>query len=82
MVISYEIYEGDFHKFHMKMTTSVRFCLSYDPLKRNFTALKIQIITMRKRIVDTTLAITLRVRAIVSLHVWLYDFYCTTLSTE
>ena len=41
MVISYE------------MTTSVRFCLSYDPLKWDFIAFKMNIISLRKRIVDT-----------------------------
>ena len=44
MVISYEIYE---------MTTSVRFCLSYDSFKWYFIALTMIIISTRKRIVDT-----------------------------
>ena len=35
------------------MTTSVRFCLSYDPLKRDFIAFKMKIISIRKRIVET-----------------------------
>ena len=43
MVILYEIYE---------MTTSVRFCLSYDPLKWDFIAFKLNIISLKKRIVD------------------------------
>ena len=34
------------------MTMSVRFCLSYDPLKWNFIAFKMNIISFRKRIVD------------------------------
>ena len=33
-----------------KITTSVRFCLSYDPLKRDFIAFKVTIISIRKRI--------------------------------
>ena len=41
MVISYE------------MTTSVRFCISYDPLKLDFIAYKMNIISIRKCIVDT-----------------------------
>ena len=31
---------------------SVRFCLSYDPLKWDFIAFKMNIILLRKRIVD------------------------------
>ena len=34
------------------MTTSVRFCLSYDPLKLDFIAFKMGNILRRKRIVD------------------------------
>ena len=35
------------------MTTSVRFCLSYDPLKLDFIAFKVDDISRRKRIDDT-----------------------------
>ena len=35
------------------MTTREIFCLSYDPLKWDFIAYKINIISARKRIVDT-----------------------------
>ena len=35
------------------MTTSVRFCLLYDPFKRDFIAFKMNIISARKRTVDT-----------------------------
>ena len=35
------------------MTTSVRFCLSFDPLKWDFIALKINIISKGKRSVDS-----------------------------
>ena len=36
-----------------KTTTSVRFCLSYDPLKVYFIAFRMDNILMRKRIVNT-----------------------------
>ena len=48
MVISYE---GSFHKF--RLTTSLRFCISNDPLKWDSIAFKMSIILIRKRIVDT-----------------------------
>ena len=35
------------------MTTSVRFCLSYDPLKWGLIAFKMNNLSIRKRIVDT-----------------------------
>ena len=35
------------------MTTRVRFCLSYDPLKWDFIAFKMNKISIRKRIIDT-----------------------------
>ena len=35
------------------MTTSVRFCLSHDPLKWDFIAFKMNISIMRKRTFDT-----------------------------
>ena len=35
------------------MTTSVRFCLSYDTLKLDFIAFKMDIISTRKCIADT-----------------------------
>ena len=42
-----------FHKFHnYEMTTSVRFCLSYDPLM-GFYSPQNYIISGRKRMVDT-----------------------------
>ena len=34
------------------MTTSVRFCLSYGPLQWDFIAFKVNMISIRKRIVD------------------------------
>ena len=53
MVISYEIYETSLWLVSYEMTTSLRFCLSYDPLKRNFIAFKMIIISRWKRIVGT-----------------------------
>ena len=35
-----------------EMTTSVRFCLSYDPLKSDFIAFKMDNISRRKHIAD------------------------------
>ena len=35
------------------MTTSVGFCLSYGPIKWDFIAFKMKIITIRTRVVDT-----------------------------
>ena len=64
------------------MITNVRFCLSYDLLKWDFIAVKMNIISMRKHIVDTDVAndvtctrqnVTTRVS---------YDFYGTTLSID
>ena len=56
VIILYEIYETSLRRVSSVsyvMTTSVRFCLSYDPLKWNFTAFKTNIISIRKQIVDT-----------------------------
>ena len=39
------------------MTTSVRFCLSHDPLKWDFIVVKMNIISIRKRIVDMDIVI-------------------------
>ena len=65
---------GEFHKFYMNDHKS------YDRLKWDFMTFKINIISRRKHIV--MLSMTLRKRAKVLLHVWSYDFYDTTLSTE
>ena len=43
-----------------EMTTSVRVCLSYDPLKLDFIAFKIENISRRKRIVNTNVVIDVR----------------------
>ena len=42
---------GEFHKFHMK-----RFRLSFDPLKWDFIAFKMNNVSKRKRIVDMDVA--------------------------
>ena len=44
--------KGAFSNFH-EMTMSVRFCLSYDPLKWDFITFKKNIISIRKCVVDT-----------------------------
>ena len=64
------------------MTTRVRFCLSYDPLKLDFIAFKWPIFQEENTLMTRTLSMTLCVRAKVLLHVWSCDFYDTTLSTE
>ena len=65
------------------MTTSVRFILSYDPLKWGFIAFKINMISIRKRIiVDMVVVndITCMLQNVIACV--LYDFYDTPLSTE
>ena len=64
------------------MTTSVRFCLSYDPLKLDVIALKWTLFQEENALLTRTLPMTLRLRAKVLLHVWSYNFYDTALSTE
>ena len=66
-----------------EMTRSIKFCLSYVPLKWDFIAFKMNIISMRNRIIDLDgVNDVSRIPAKLLLHVWLYDFYDTTLSTE
>ena len=64
------------------MITSVRFCLSHDSLKYDFVAVKLNIISIRERIVDTDVVSDVKFPAKVLLHVLSYDYYDTTLSTE
>ena len=64
------------------MTTSVRFCLSYDSIKFDFMAFKIDNIQEENALLRRTLSMTLRVSANVLLHVWSYGFYDMTLFTE
>ena len=61
---------GEFHKVHIEMATSVRFCLAYDRLKLDFIAFKWTIFPEEKALLTRTLSMTLRVRAKVLLHVW------------
>ena len=63
------------------MTTGVRFCLSYDPLKRDFVAMKWALVQCQNALLKRTLSMTLRIRAKVLLHVWSYNIYDMTLST-
>ena len=64
------------------MTISVGFYLSYDPLKRNFISIERIFFQYENTLLTRMLSITLHVYAKVLLHVWSYDFYDTTLSTE
>ena len=50
VVISYEICETNLWRVSYEMTTSLKFCLSYGPLKLDSAPSKW---TIRKRIVDT-----------------------------
>ena len=62
VVISYEIYETSLRRVSLisyELTASVRFCLSYDPLKWDFIAFKMNIVAIRKRTVDMKLSMTL-----------------------
>ena len=55
VVISYEFYETSIRRvsyISYEMTTSIRFCLSYDPSKWDLIAFKMIIISLRKRTVD------------------------------
>ena len=63
------------------MTTSVRFCLSYDPWKRDFIALKMNISSMWKHIVDTDVVNddTHTRQSVIAHTVFFFDM---TLSTE
>ena len=63
------------------MTTSVRFCLSYDCFKWGFIALKDDIISIENNVVTDSI-MTLRASNQVLCKVWSYDFYDMTLSTE
>ena len=56
------------------MRVSVRFCLSYNPLKLDFNAVKMNIISMRKCIVDTKVVkdVTCMCQSVIT-HVMSYD---------
>ena len=62
------------------MTTSVRFCLSYDRFKLDIIVFKVDIISVENN--TLSIVMTLRVRAKMLCKVWSYDFYDVTLSTE
>ena len=64
------------------MTTSVRFCLSYDCLKWDFIAFKVDIISIEKNNLVMDGIMTLRANNQVLCNVWSYDFYDTTLATK
>ena len=61
---------GEVHKFHLKLPRR-----SYDPLKWDFTTFKMNIITIRKSIVDQLLSMTLHVHKKVLLQLWSYNIY-------
>ena len=63
------------------MTMSVRFCLSYDCLKWDFIAFKVDIISIENNVV-TDGVMTLRASNQVLCKVWSYDFYDTKLANE
>ena len=69
---------GEFHKFHMKWPR----VLSYDSLKWYFMAFTVNIISIRNALLTRMFWMTLPLRAKVLLHMWSYDFYDMTLSTE
>ena len=71
-----------FINFKRDMTTSAIFCLSHDPLKWDFVTFKMNLFKYENALLTPTLSMTSRVRAKVLLHVWSYDFYDMTLSTE
>ena len=56
------------------MTTSIRFCLSYDHFYLNFIALKFDNFST-ECMVDMDVVMTLLVSAKVLLHMWPYDIY-------
>ena len=63
-----------------KMTSSVRFCLSYDCFKWDFIAFKVDIISKHNVVKDGI--VTLRASDQVLCNVWSYEFYDMTLATE
>ena len=63
-----------------ELITSVRVCLLYDPKEWNLIVFKMNIISMRKHIVDIGDMLNVCDKAL--LHVRSYDFYDTMLSTK
>ena len=78
MVISFEIYETSLRRvsyISYEMTSSVRFCLSYDRFKPDFIVFKVdRHYFNRKRIAVTDVVTALHVRAKMLCNVWSYDF--------
>ena len=67
------------------MTTSVRFCLSYDPLKWDFIAFKMNVILIRKLIVDmnvvndvTCMRQSVMTRVVIRFYDMTYDITATS----
>ena len=60
----------------------VIFCSSYDPLKGDFIAFKMNVISVKSVLLTWSLPVRLYVHANMLLHDWSYDFYDTKLSTE
>ena len=66
VVILYEIYETSLRRvsyISYEMTTSVRFCLSYDPLKVYFIAFRMDNILRENALLKRTSSMKLRLRA-------------------
>ena len=85
MVILYEFYEMSLRRVSgivYEITTSVRFCLWYDPLKITFYRLKMNIISKRKRIVDTDVVIDVMCMRQSVITREINDFYDATLSID
>ena len=85
MVISYEIYEKSIlrvSEISYEMTTSIRFCLLYDPLQWDFIAFKMNNISIRKCsfYMDVVNDVTRTRQSVITLR--LYDIYGTKLSIE
>ena len=68
-------------KISYEMITNVRLCLSYDPLKWDLIAFRMKISQLENVLLTRTLLMTLRLRAKILVHIWVYDFYDTTLSS-
>ena len=58
-----------------EMTTSIKFCLSYDPIKCDFVAFKLSIISVSKRLLTQSLSIMLHVHTKMLVQVWSYEIY-------
>ena len=80
VVISYELYETSLRRVSLisyKMTTNARFCLSYDSLILNIIALKVNIILIRKRVVEPVVVNDVTILAKALLHVCCLTIFMT-----